>query len=440
MKILIAGAGIGGLYAAYLFGQRGHSVTVYEKSESLEAMRYDWHDDVNPSVFKRLGLEIPKESFKKADWTFVSPSGQALEIVQKEENIDYSIERRPLNAYLYSLAAEYADIEFGTEAVGAICDGAKVTGLKIVKDGEEQEVASDLVIDSCGVMSKVRISLPAETGVVKNVGKNSVFIAYRAFYDAVEGAEVTYTNKVYLKHLGEQGIAWCIQDNDPTKVNVLVGRIDKMSEPDLKKAMAHLREDNPILGKEVQRGGIIATIPVRRPLTCFVCDGYAAIGDAACMTIPMIGSGIGTALIAAKLLFEAAGGNDMVMSAKVLWKYQLACYKEFGAQHWGVEYMKNWLLKHDAKDIDWLLGSGFLTNDDMAGASVGGMMKMTAKQIFQKLKVGIKNLPLMTAAVSMVMTSQKIVKSAQKIPKEYDREAITNWTVKVNSNFTHTLY
>lgn len=440
MKILIAGAGIGGLYAAYLFGQRGHSVTVYERSESLETMRYDWHDDVNPSIFKRLGLEIPEESFKKADWTFVSPSGKALEMVQKEENIDYSIERRPLNNYLYNLAKEHAEIIFGAEAVGAVCEGAKVIGLKILKDGEEQTVNGDFIIDSCGVMSKVRTSLPAETGVVKNIGKDAVFIAYRAFYNAVEGAEVTYTNKVYLKHMGEQGIAWCIKDNDPTKVNVLVGRVGQMSDVELKKAMEHLREDNPILGKEVQRGGIIATIPVRRPLTCFVCDGYAAIGDAACMTIPMIGSGIGTALLAAKFLFDTAGGNEMVMSAKLLWKYQLACYKEFGAQHWGVEYMKNWLLKHSASDIDWILGSGFLTNDDLAGASVGGMMKLTAKQVFSKLKIGIKKPSLMMAILKMVITSQEIVKSAQKIPKEYNREAIENWTVKMNSNFTQTLY
>lgn len=51
MKIAIAGAGIGGLAAAERLGRLGFHVTVYEQAESLDTMRYDWHDDVNPDVF-----------------------------------------------------------------------------------------------------------------------------------------------------------------------------------------------------------------------------------------------------------------------------------------------------------------------------------------------------------------------------------------------------
>lgn len=65
MKIIIAGAGIGGLAAAEQFGRMGFHVTVYEQAESLNAMRYDWHDDVKPDVFRELALEIPAEHFPK---------------------------------------------------------------------------------------------------------------------------------------------------------------------------------------------------------------------------------------------------------------------------------------------------------------------------------------------------------------------------------------
>ncbi len=39
MKIVIAGAGIGGMVAAAELGRMGFSVTVYEQAESLDQMR-----------------------------------------------------------------------------------------------------------------------------------------------------------------------------------------------------------------------------------------------------------------------------------------------------------------------------------------------------------------------------------------------------------------
>ena len=57
-----------------------------------------------------------------------------------------------------------------------------------------------------------------------------------------------------------------------------------------------LRPDNPRLGTEVVRGGQFVEIPVRHPLSVMVADGYAAIGDSAFMTVPLIGSGIANSL------------------------------------------------------------------------------------------------------------------------------------------------
>lgn len=438
MKILIAGAGVGGLYAAYLFGKRGHSVTVYERAESLEKMRYDWHDDVNPSVFKRLGLTVPKESFPKGDWTFVSPCGNKKSVIQKEENIDLSIERRPLNAYLYGLASEVADIVFGVEVISAITENDNVIGLKI-DDGEVKDELCDLVIDSGGALSSVRSSLPARLGVETEVKPEETFVAYRAFYNAVPDAKVEFPNKVYMKHLGQQGISWCIFDNDVTSVNVLIGRVGEMTSDVLDEAFDDLRKDNPILGTEVKRGGIVATIPVRRPLSVFIANGYAAIGDAACMTVPLIGSGIATSLLAAKFLFDAVGESN-TPDKITLWQYQLSCYREFGAQHWGVESLKNWLLDCTPADIDWIFGSGIISNEDLQTASVGGMIKLTPKQIIEKLKIGIKNLPLLLKLASAIFKSDSITKKAAKIPTEYDENKINRWAESLNRKFTGEMY
>ena len=61
-----------------------------------------------------------------------------------------------------------------------------------------------------------------------------------------------------MKHLGKQGISWCIVDNDPTKINVLVGRIGKLNKEELNLSLAELRKDNPVLGKKLERLNRIA--------------------------------------------------------------------------------------------------------------------------------------------------------------------------------------
>ena len=73
MKIIVAGAGIGGLYAAALFAEAGHEVTGIEREKRVEDMRYKWHDDVNPSVFTALSIPFPEGSYPKRDWTFITP-------------------------------------------------------------------------------------------------------------------------------------------------------------------------------------------------------------------------------------------------------------------------------------------------------------------------------------------------------------------------------
>lgn len=423
MKIIVAGAGIGGLYAAYLFGKRGHGVTVYERAAGPDEMRYNWHDDVNPYDLAELGVRMPEESFPKKDWTFVSPCGNCLGMTQSEKNRDYSIERRPLNRILCDMAQEYGDIVFGKEIKSAYVEEGKVCGV-VFADGSKEEC--DLVIDACGVDSPVRKSLPTTLGIYRDIEPGDVFFAYRAFFEAVPGAEVKYSNKVYMKHLGQNGISWCIVDNDPTKINVLIGRVGEMSDEVLAEALSELKRDNPVLGDKLVRGGIVCKIPVRSPLDMFVADGYAALGDSACMTVPLIGSGIITSLKAAARLYEAVGESNDAPVEK-LWGYQRMVFADFGAQHCGVEYLKNWLLAAKNSTIDWIFGSGIMNNTDLQETSIGRLIKLTPKDIVEKMKKGYKKLHLLIPMALMMSRAQRIVAVADNIPTVYDEKAIALW-------------
>lgn len=432
MKVIIVGAGIGGMVSAEKLGKLGFDVTVYEKTPSLDEMRYDWHDDVSPKIFRRLGIDIPEEHFPKKSWTFCSPYENAVrEFTQDESDPDLSIERRPLNEMLFSRAKDYAKFEFGKTVDAPVIRGDKVVG--VVIDGEE--ILCDLVVDSAGVYSPVRTKLPTAFGVTE-IKSDEVFMAYRAFYRRREGSpNPKYTNKVYMKHLGEPGISWTILDNDETLVNVLVGRIGSLDEKVKKEAIDYMREHNPILGDEIVRGGYSVIIPVRYPATRAVANGYVAIGDAGFQTIPLLGSGIASSMLSAEILAESVGYNmskgvkgEELFSAKRLWNYQVRIFREYGGQHCGVDVMKRWLLTQSDEMVDWMFGSKILSNDDLIKVASGNLVKIGPKEAIQKVRaVGLGKLGVLLQMNTMIMRTAKAERIGKAIPRSYNEKAIKNW-------------
>ena len=433
MKILVAGGGIGGVYAAALLKKAGHDVTLFEKEKRVEDMRYDWHDDVNPGVFGRLSLPIPEGSYPKKNWTFITPFEKGkMPLKQREDLIDLSVHRKKLNAVLFDLASD-VDVEWGTEAVSAICDENCVKGLIINKDGTQTEVFGDLVIDACGVFSPIRKSLPLSFGI-PDVKRESVFYVKRAFFKAKKGVPFPQdTNKVYMKHIGQKGISWCIACDNGV-VDVLIGRVGYMDDKIFSEALDDLKKNNPILSDEQIGAASLCTIPVRRPLSKLVANGYVCIGDAACLTVPMIGSGIATSLLAASFLAETIENSDS-SSAEALWPYQVAVYKEFGAEHCAVETMKNWLLEQKNDDIHFFLTSGILRNEDLQRASVGKMMKLEFPDVLHKGLVGMRRPALLFNTLKMLSSADRAKKTASGIPKRYDEKKVASWQNKSDGNF-----
>lgn len=159
----------------------------------------------------------------------------------------------------------------------------------------------------------------------------------------------------------------------------------------------------------------MSTIPVRYPLSKMVGDGYAAIGDAAFMTIPMIGSGIANSLRAGKML------SDVVLSekkadVKTLWRYQYKYFTKIGAGHCMVDKMKRMLLSSDS------IGSG-------------DKITLSPVQILDKVKKGKSHLPLLLKLVKAVSDGEKAEKHALSIPFYYDEKAVYKWQTKLDKMF-----
>ena len=60
VKIIVAGAGHGGIAAAAILAQNGYDVTVYERGKE-GTLGYDWTDIFAPGALKIAGIGMPPE-------------------------------------------------------------------------------------------------------------------------------------------------------------------------------------------------------------------------------------------------------------------------------------------------------------------------------------------------------------------------------------------
>ncbi len=428
MKIVIIGAGIGGLQTAKVLAEGGVDVTVYERSQK-GLVSYDWRDDVEYTVFDELDIPIPEDSIRTQNVAFLAPGGEKIfHVFQEQDKMEWGVERRTFSDMLASRAEKAgAKIVYGAGVEGLILDGRLVKGVTV--DGKE--IQADLVVDCSGVDSKFRASLPKETGVQNKPNDDEVFTVYRAFVKPTEGAEYPECNRIiYLKPNGLLGISWCVVEEDGP-INVLVGKAGIPEEGELEATLKMLKERNPIISDEVVRGGIVARIPIRHTLHKMVTEGYVAIGDAAYMTIPLIGSGIAASLRAGQML-----GEEIVKASSAdvstLWKYQVKYYKTIAKDHYLIDALKRKILVADPDGIKYVLESGFITEDNIKAMTGGEGFKLTFKEVCTKIKLGVKKLPFILDVAGALVKGLRASKVAESIPEEYDELEIARWSKKLD--------
>ncbi|MBO4539767.1 MAG: NAD(P)/FAD-dependent oxidoreductase [Clostridia bacterium] len=423
-KILVAGAGHGGLVAAAILAKQGYDVTVYE-AKKKEDLGHDWEDRFTFSLLEKIvGKEIPRVFWRyRGDCAFVSPSFQTKVIVRYDENSRQKMMwRKPLIGMLLQSAEESGvKFLFETKILSPMIENGKVVGL-VTTAGE---IRGDLVIDACGVHSPVRMNLPDSFGIEKAPRYGDVFYAYRAYFDKACEEETDTPFEVFLCHEGEQGLSWHLITED--SVDVLIGRVYPLSGEKVKQELERFRDRHPSTGTKVLHGGNYGIIPVRRPLPVLVANGYAAVGDSAFMTTPMNGMGIDLSLQAGLLLAETAQRcNDF--SAEELWEYNKAYHKNLGGEVAKNEGLKNALLSLTKGGVDFLFESAVIQASDLAGAG----RNTDLKNLLGKFVRGMKKPKFFFAILRGLIKGGKMSALYKKIPDRYDPEKIKIWINKID--------
>ncbi len=434
-KIIVAGAGHGGLTAAIKLAGIGHEVTVYELNER-ENCGHDQKDSFDAQAMEFAGFDIP-ESFRAPGntLTFVPLEDDVapISLPPKDDYRNLTVDRKEFLNYLIDLAINAGvKFEFGVHILGPVVLGSRIAGINTDKG----DFYGDLIIDACGVHSPLRSNLPDFTFIDKEPAYYDILHTYRAYFDRVPGIPdpENYYN-LYIKEDGTTGFKWIITEKDC--VDVLLIRFPEIAYPEVAEGLNTISEMNPHMGKELKRGGKFIDIPVRAPLAVLVADGYAAVGDSAFMTYAIKGSGIAYSLIAGTLLARAVSEDtDGFYTAETLWKYENKFFHEVGFNAGRIAILKNILPFLSAADVNEIFKRGLITTEDVDSFVSGDLRKTKLPAIaVEKIKIlgdvpGIRSL-----LVNMVGWLGKYTVLESSFPEKYSREDMEKWAAKYNKFF-----
>ena len=429
-NIIVAGLGHGGIAAAALLSKRGYNVTVYEK-KSEGTLGYDWTDIFAPAALGIAEIPMPdKEKYEyKENMTFFAPtSKKSLTQHVPEAELEIKMERKDIYAHLINHAVKCGvKIEYDCEVYAPITLGNRVIGIKT----EKGDFTADLIIDACGINSPVRYNLPESMGIEKNVKRDEKITIYRAFYNKASNEEVEAKFRVNFFAGGEKCISWVASEEEHT--DLLIGRFEDYDMNDVEEFAEWLRPDNPRLGTEVVRGGQFVEIPVRHPLSVMVADGYAAIGDSAFMTVPLIGSGIANSLKAARILAETVI-NDPTQGfgVEALWKYQVLFFKHLGTGLAPLECVKNLMFKFTPEDLDYCFTSGLLTDYNVTmTANFGSFYDVIdffdVNDLLNKAKQACSDITFLKKFINAGNKISLVTAACLAIPRRWDRKLVEIW-------------
>ncbi len=439
-NIIIAGAGHGGLTAAYHLANCGFDVTVYERAAQESELGYEWEDFFDARTFEESGLPEPTTGkIPKVPISFYGPNPDHAPIAQTFEpgEVEMHMNRKELYAHLIGLAQKAGvKIVYGCTIYAPVLIGSRVIGIETSLG----QFTGDLVIDACGVDSPLRTNLPGYLGIQKTLKKYEYIYAYRAYFNRLEGFEdVKNEYKTYFVDDGKTGLTWVVTTEHA--VDLLIARFEPFGQDEIDRMYKIFKADNPHLGDELILGGQVTKIPLRHPIAVLVADGYAAIGDSACMTVPIAGSGIANSLRAGKILADVIlADRNEEFSASSLWKYQTEFYEKIGDTIAMIDVAKSLLLSLKKADFEFFFGNQILTSEDLSfntnETSAKAMFAhFSPAIIMDRLKKVSANRALLQRIGSVAVRIGRLKLVTSRMPSSYSRAAVEKWAQKYESLF-----
>lgn len=344
---LVVGGGSGGSHAARRLAEAGLKVGLIEHRRA-EEVGYHWADSIERYAFERAGVAPPSGDEFAGPIERLNLHTSDLRRVATLSPYDYILtERHPFGQRLLrDAAAAGATLMDRTQVIGPLLEAGRVVGLATSKG----HLRAPLVIDASGVARAVVKHLSPTWGLE---AEHPHLVACYRETRLAEGPKPGTLDVV----VGAHGYSWIVRDRHGS-VDIGTGALTNShrSARDIFEETVQRRRD--LQGPVQSRGA--GHVPLGRPPRSLVHDGVMVLGDAAFQVLPTSGTGVGSSLIGAQLAAETAvaalqsGRADRA----ALWGYNVAFFRERGAQLVALDALRRELQALSEPEIAFLIGKG----------------------------------------------------------------------------------
>ena len=335
MHVLIVGAGLGGLTAAAILLQRGHTVRVYEQAAALGEVGAGIQISANAcKVLQELGLGDALDALAVAPTAFrfqVFNSGELLHEIPLGDSHEqafgakyYHIHRADLHSMLARRVTELdRDAIVLKRSARSFAEDHESILLRFA-DGSETR--GDLLIGADGIKSAVRAQIIGDIAAYF-----TGYVAWRAVVDA-DQLPANYMDKVCTVWVGPQAhaVVYYLRRGELLNFVGIVENDDWRDESwTVKDSWDKLKADFVPWHEDVQL--LIDSLPRldcyrwalynRPPVTAWSTARATLLGDAAHPTLPFMAQGAAMAIEDSAILVRALAQADTVDAALQLYQH-----------------------------------------------------------------------------------------------------------------------
>ncbi|MFC2175182.1 geranylgeranyl reductase family protein [archaeon] len=342
--VIVVGAGPAGNKAAQEFAKKDLSVLVIDRKQQIgppkrcgEGLSQRWIKIGGQEPHPRWALQ------KITTALLVAPNGEEIKVKTGQDG--YILERSQWE----KMEAEKA-IRLGAKYMlkalvnGLIIENKKVVGVKVSREGADEEYRCKLVIACDGVDSQVgryagmRTAMPlteCDSGYQYEMANVPI--------------KDPYCMELYFgKDVAPRGYIWVFpKGKDVANVGIGISSLDPATAKEYLDKWLKANSDR--FGQASITEINVGVIPVTKPADEFCGDGIMLIGDSARMVNPIHGGGMGAALeaaaIAAKVGAEAIKAGDTS-------KKKLSAYQDEWEEVRGKEFAKILRVRHFVEKLE----------------------------------------------------------------------------------------
>lgn len=438
--VIVAGGGPAGLVCALRCAQHGLDVIVLEAS-SKNGYGRPCVTEIEKSAFFKADIPLPEKdeiAFTQKGMKIFSPKKKLAFESPGHEMYAVKLDRLVKRFAGYALDAGVTFVH-GAIVKRPVTLSNRVEGvIARVSSGSEKAFTAPMVVDGTGHEAAVIRNLPESCCVYFDDSVNDHIFAEARIYQidskkAAQKSDAGVFTPEYVHHfLGVQGnfstLSYLVS-LETQKAFMLCGVKGEKAPPGPGQLMENLADELGIFKRiEYQGKGIIR---IRRPSLKLVCDGFAAIGEAAGMVIPMHGSGVASGMLAGHTLgghiAELIAGGAYPDTAS-LWPWCAAFQSGRGAILASYDALRRILEKLDPEtEAELLIRAGVIHPEDMTRAFACLPVRPSLKTLPKRVS-GVFKHPLLVGRIAKKMPRVLAVEMLWKaFPKTWNENAFYRW-------------